>query len=98
MVEMAPLDQDEVRVIALEALAEIEATPRGWVRASRKGICAAIHRAGGKGTRYVGPSFVFRRVGGVVRLEYWPGDSCEIQSHALPDDLEERAGKMLDSL
>ena len=79
--------------LAENALAEIEAKPKGSVYASRKGIVAGLNP--GRGMRTI-----FRRVNDKVRLEVWMAKDGQRQpqTYTLPDDLERRAGKMLDNL
>lgn len=83
---------DYVRETAIAALREIKATPKGHVRASRQGICAAV--------RMGNATIIFRREDG-IRMEIWPeyeAAKAKKPIYRLPPDLEREVGDVLDAL
>jgi hypothetical protein len=83
-----------LRVVATDALARIAARSPAAVYALRRGVVMAA--------RLEGSCFVaFRRTGGRIRLEVWDlyqVASGRLTEHDLPEDLEQRAAALLDSL
>jgi hypothetical protein len=93
---------DDLRDIAVTALAGIAAKTRKTVFAFRRGICAGweIHGSRKKGGGD-GQVVMFRRVGDAIRMELWPSSNANsntIKEYPLPDDLQKAARKMLDKL
>ncbi len=86
------MDAAEIAVVAKKALARMAAQEPAHVFAGIKGVVGGIHR-------YLpAVDVVFRRVGGKVRLEWWPAESGGVKCYDLPADLERAAGKILDTL
>lgn len=85
-----------VRLMATEALDELESVPPAHVYAGGRGV-AATNPAKRKGT-----SYVFRAVNGRVRFEQWEPNYerglPKVEHHWLPPDLEARARKLLETL
>lgn len=79
--------------IATQALDQIAKTRKGYVYASRKGICMGSMQSG---CNHV---VMFRRVQGVVRMQIESYlHSRQTPLLTLPIDLEKRAAQMLDNL
>ncbi len=79
------------RATMLAAIAAIEATERGHVHASRRGLVAA--------TNLGRQSVVFRRIGNELQAEIWETSRHkQTDTFSVPADLRERVKTMLDAL
>ena len=81
----------DVSDLARQAIAQLRATDPRNVRASRRGLCAAVV--------IEKRTFIFRRcTDGLVRLEAWTNrnGNAKVTTYRLPNALEREAGELLD--